>query len=140
MDSRRPRNGIAGFTNAALRQDRTIVIGRVGQFCGGVRVAEAPSWVTDNALMTSHIDPKIDLDFLALCLEGCQLNRSKIGNYLPLINQRVVHEAKIPLPELSVQRQVVSEIRERDRLADSILKHIETTRLLQSQLSAEFMK
>lgn len=120
-------NGISGFTHSFLCNDKTIVIGRVGQFCGCVCLANEPSWITDNALMISHMDNRVDLKYLALCLEGSRLNQRKIGNYLPLINQRVVHETRIPLPNLNIQARFVEEIVHKDGLVQILDQYTSDT-------------
>jgi type I restriction enzyme M protein len=117
-------NGISGFTDVPSHVGGTIAIGRVGQFCGCVHVTESLSWITDNALMCARVDRAVDLKFLAFCLEGSRLNQKKIGNYLPLINQRVVHETIIPLPSLRVQHRFLEEIGEVDRIVQTLRQHV----------------
>ena len=43
-------NGILGYTGKKFSEQRLLVIGRVGAYCGCVHIAEAPNWITDNAL------------------------------------------------------------------------------------------
>ena len=47
-------NGIAWYTDDVLTEKDTIVIGRVGAYCGNVRLAKGPKWITDNAIYISE--------------------------------------------------------------------------------------
>jgi type I restriction enzyme, S subunit len=116
------------------------VIGRVGQFCGCVAVTSGPSWITDNALMAKLIDSKIDIDFLALCLEDKKLNQMKIGNYLPLVNQNVVHETLIPLPDLPTQHAVISEVRMIDEAIKLVGEQVVATNAIGMKLCEALME
>ncbi|MGI8502533.1 MAG: hypothetical protein ACR2LR_15555 [Hassallia sp.] len=100
-------NGISGYTTVPLPNinGSTVVVGRVGQFCGATHLTKGAVWVTDNALYPAQTDQSLDIRFLAICLKGLNLNRGKLGEYLPLITQKVVHEARIP--SLSKQDQQV---------------------------------
>jgi type I restriction enzyme, S subunit len=107
-------NGISGFASEGMAaiEDRVVVIGRVGQFCGSVWLADPPCRITDNALYSSELKPDFDVEFLSLCLENLQLNRSKLGTYLPLVTQTLVHGMEIPKPDLEHQRKLVAQHRE----------------------------
>lgn len=99
-------NGISGYTDKPLLDTKefTVVIGRVGQFCGVTHLVKGPVWITDNALFPIHLSQTVDAEYLAICLKGLNLNKGKLGEYLPLINQRVVHDARIPLPSINDQK------------------------------------
>lgn len=107
-------NGIAGYTSKPLTgvPVPTVVIGRVGQFCGVTCLTIGQAWITDNALYPVSIDECIDMAFLSLVLRGRQLNRGKLGEYLPLITQKVVHATLIPVPDRGTQRRAVDAVRE----------------------------
>ena len=48
-------NGIAWYTDTTLIPFDTLVIGRVGAYCGNVRLVKGNKWITDNALYISSI-------------------------------------------------------------------------------------
>ena len=54
-------NGIAGYHNEYLVDEETVVIGRVGYYCGSVHITEPKAWVTDNAFITIY--PKGCIDY-----------------------------------------------------------------------------
>jgi len=47
-----------------------------------------------------------------ICLKGARLNMSELGEYLPLITQKVVHDTVIPLPDIGRQRESISAFEE----------------------------
>lgn len=102
-------NGICAYVAESMTtiSEKIIVVGRVGQFCGVTRLVEGPVWVTDNALYPVQLDVGMDMSFLALCLRGANLNYGKLGEYLPLITQAVVHDARVPKPSMAMQLEWV---------------------------------
>ena len=100
-------NGILGYTSKKFSEERLLVIGRVGAYCGCVHIAEAPNWITDNALYPEKwFSSEISLDFLAEQLRHFNLNRFQRKGGQPLVTQSILHQLKIPLPSLSEQRTV----------------------------------
>lgn len=111
-------NGISGYAETGMDgvSEPTVVIGRVGQFCGVTSMTSGPCWITDNALYPSRMSSEILPEFLALCLRAANLNRNKLGEYLPLITQEVVHKIEIPVPARSEQATAIEDF---TRIADS---------------------
>lgn len=103
-------NGINGTHSKYNLEDCTVVIGRVGAYCGAVHITEQKSWVTDNALYVKELLQPIDIHFLALSLISVNLNQyAKVGGQ-PSISQSTVLERKIPLPDIDTQKAIVAEI------------------------------
>jgi hypothetical protein len=98
-------NGLAGYVSEPLQgcTKATVVVGRVGQYCGTTLLTEGPAWITDNALYPALLKSPTDMRFLAACLEGANLNTGKLGEYLPLVTQKVVHAVEIPIVPLDEQ-------------------------------------
>ncbi|KAB2869405.1 MAG: N-6 DNA methylase, partial [Bacteroidales bacterium] len=84
-------NGIAGYHNEYFIESPTIVIGRVGAYCGSIHIAQPCSWITDNGLyVTEYLRKDVNQTFLALMLRALNLNRfAKIGGQ-PSISQTTV--------------------------------------------------
>ncbi|RKU31515.1 hypothetical protein C6497_01585 [Candidatus Poribacteria bacterium] len=100
-------NGILGYTTKKFSDQRLLVIGRVGAYCGCVHIAECPNWITDNALYPEKwFCNEVSLDFLAEQLRHCNLNKLQRRGGQPLITQSILHQFKIPLPPLSEQRAI----------------------------------
>ncbi len=97
-------NGVLGYTSKGFSEQRLLVIGRVGEYCGCVHIAEAPNWITDNALYSERwFNSGVSLDFLAEQLKHFNLNRLKRRGGQPPVTQSIIHELKIPLSPLSEQ-------------------------------------
>jgi type I restriction enzyme M protein len=103
-------NGINGTHNEYLFESPTIVIGRVGAYCGAVHLTEPKAWITDNGLYVKELLKPIDLKFLEQSLRSLNLNQyAKVGGQ-PSISQAIVLERTIALPDLATQQAIVAEI------------------------------
>jgi type I restriction enzyme S subunit len=70
-------NGVNGYHDKGNVEEETLVIGRVGFYCGSVHLTPPLAWVTDNALIVRH-DPNRTLRrFLYFALQA--VNRVWIG-------------------------------------------------------------
>jgi restriction endonuclease S subunit len=112
-------NGINGYHNEYFLENSTIVIGRVGAYCGAVHVTEPKSWITDNGLYVTAYLKKIELGFLSQLLTQLNLNKyAKVGGQ-PSISQKTVTELSIPYPSLETQRQIVTQIEKEQALVNA---------------------
>ena len=101
-------NGILGYTSQIFSSDRQLVIGRVGAYCGCVHIAEAPNWITDNALYSERFMGDISLDFIAEYLRFSNLNSLQMKGGQPLITQSILHKFYIILPSLIEQQEIAN--------------------------------
>ena len=81
-------NGITGYHDQFNVSQPTIVIGRVGFYCGSVHITPSKAWVTDNAFVTSFSHVNIHLDFLAWLLKATNLNEHDNATAQPVISGR----------------------------------------------------
>lgn len=135
-------NGISGYTDTVMAgtSEPTVVIGRVGQFCGVTSMTAGPCWITDNALYPAKISQDIHPAFLAICLRASNLNRSKLGEYLPLITQEVVHKIEIPIPTTSDQSAAVTEFEQIEAAEASLKRRLSETRSLMMHVMNEMIE
>ena len=118
-------NGINGFHNDYFIDQATIVIGRVGAYCGAVHVTSPKSWVTDNGLYVINFFQKIEIEFLSQMLTQLNLNQyAKIGGQ-PSISQKTVTNLSIPVPTLETQRAIVKRLKLEKDLVDANKQLIE---------------
>ena len=104
-------NGISGFHSEYFVEDSSIVIGRVGAYCGAVHIADPKAWVSDNGLYVTTYKREINQRFLAQVLTQLKLNQfAKVGGQ-PSISQTTVYECRIPVPPLNTQQAIVTEIK-----------------------------
>jgi type I restriction enzyme S subunit len=66
-------NGITGYHNSQNITKSTLVIGRVGYYCGSVHVTPEKAWVTDNAFITTFAAEHMSLRFIYWLLKATDL-------------------------------------------------------------------
>jgi type I restriction enzyme S subunit len=111
-------NGVMGFSREwLLDTPQTLIIGRVGEYCGAIHTASGKIWITDNALYAKEwLNPKADLEFVASFLKYFDLNRFKRMAGQPLVTQGMINQHKIPLPpSVDEQLEITSIFRTLDR-------------------------
>jgi type I restriction enzyme M protein len=112
-------NDINGYHNEYFLEEPTIVIGRVGAYCGVVHITQKKSWVTDNGLYVTSFLKRIEIKFLSQLLSQLNLNRyAKVGGQ-PSISQKTVTELKISVPDLAVQKEIVNQLEKEQKLINS---------------------
>jgi type I restriction enzyme M protein len=103
-------NGINGYHTEFFLDHSTIVIGRVGAYCGAVHITQPKSWVTDNGLYVTDFLKEVNIKYLAQLLIQLNLNKyAKVGGQ-PSISQKTVTELQIPLPDMKLQEEIVSKL------------------------------
>jgi len=118
-------NGILGYTSSFLIEYETIVIGRVGEYCGAVYKVPPKVWITDNALYFREINRELNLDFLTYYLSWMNLNRFKKKSGQPLLTQSILYELKLAVPSLSEQKQIAEILSTVDRKLELLRKRRE---------------
>lgn len=101
-------NGIVGYHNEYIADGPTIVIGRVGEYCGSVHLTKNKSWITDNGLYPIEFFKKIDTSYLKDTLSFANLNNYARKTGQPSISQSSIANVEIPLPPLSEQKQIAA--------------------------------
>ena len=90
-------NGILGYTNHSNAEGESIVIGRVGAYCGSLYIENRPIWITDNALLAKPI--KTDFSkYLLYLLKSLDLNSMAEGSSHPLLTQTLLNSIEIDIP------------------------------------------
>lgn len=98
-------NGITGYYHSALLNEPTIVIGRVGEYCGNVFKTPAKSWVTDNAMLVSEaLMKEYDIDFFTLKLNSLNFKQFSDSTGQPKITQGSIGSVLFAYPS-SVDEQ-----------------------------------
>ena len=98
-------NGITGYYHSALLNDPTIVIGRVGEYCGNVFQTPEKSWVTDNAMLVSDVlMTEYNIDFFTLKLNSLNFKQFSDSTGQPKITQGSIGSVLFAYP-LNVDEQ-----------------------------------
>lgn len=98
-------NGIAGYHDEALVDEPTLVIGRVGHYCGNAYATDGAAWISDNAIYASNVAAGVAVQYLRLVFEQANLRRMAQGGAQPFVSQTLLNSIPIPLP--SPDEQVV---------------------------------
>jgi type I restriction enzyme S subunit len=106
-------NGVNGYHKDFLVPSGTIVIGRVGVYCGAIHMTTQSAWVTDNALIVTikHRDLLLP-SYLAAALRHANLNQYANRSSQPLISGARLYPVQIAVPPLSEQQQFALTIAE----------------------------
>ena len=95
-------NGILGYTDKS-NFSHTIVVGRVGAYCGSIYVEENSCWVSDNAIAGVPKEGQ-DLTYLYYVLKSLNLNSKQIGSSQPLITQSMLKDMVVDI-EIDIEKQ-----------------------------------
>ncbi len=99
-------NGVLGYSKEYFMSTPTLVLGRVGVYCGNAFVAEGKYWVSDNALYAKELQRDCDLHYVCEFLRYYDLNRFRHMGGQPLITQGIVNERVVPFPPLAEQKGI----------------------------------
>ena len=98
-------NGVIGRAGKANADAGSIVIGRVGSYCGSLYFSNKRCWVTDNAIRATALDDN-DSRFLFYLLGTLGLNNWRAGSGQPLLNQDILSRIPAAVPEPVEQRAI----------------------------------
>ena len=105
-------NGITGYHNKYLVDKETVVIGRVGYYCGSVYITEPKAWVTDNAFITIYPTGCIDRDYLVFTLRSMNLGQNNNATAQPVVSGKKIYPKLFPLPPLEEQKRIAIKLKE----------------------------
>ena len=100
-------NGITGYHDQFNIEESTIVIGRVGYYCGSVYLVKEKAWVTDNALITFFDKEKIEIVFLYRLLSFTDLRQNDSSTAQPVISGGKIYPISVTIPSLPEQKEIV---------------------------------
>lgn len=89
-------NGIIGYSDKYNANENTIIIGRVGAYCGSVHFSSRKCWVTDNAIIVKCNNN--DELFWFFYLNSIGLNNHRTGSGQPLLNQSILKSIVVDVP------------------------------------------
>ncbi|WP_169392003.1 MULTISPECIES: restriction endonuclease subunit S [Psychrobacter] len=98
-------NGVIGHSDSANSKEKSIIIGRVGTYCGSVYYSPDRAWVTDNAIKAFALGENSAL-FLYFLLKDLNLNNWREGSGQPLINQTILKNIEVVVPHPEEQKAI----------------------------------
>lgn len=113
-------NGIVGYFDKPLVSKDTLIIGRVGYYCGSVYLSNTDCWVTDNALIITLFTNMIDKKFLLYLLRFLDLKYYSVSTAQPVISGKRIYPVPIPIPPLAEQKRIVEKLESLLPLCDQL--------------------
>jgi type I restriction enzyme S subunit len=117
-------NGINGYHDKQNINEPTLVIGRVGFYCGSVHLTPEKAWVTDNAFITDCSKSNIYKKFLYWLLKGTNLKERDSATAQPVISGKKVYPLVVGVPPLEEQPRIVKKLEELLTLCDQLEANI----------------
>jgi len=102
-------NGLIGHADKINSDQNTIIIGRVGSYCGSVHFSDKPCWVSDNAIICTSKNPEDSL-FWYYFLKFSDLNQYRSGSGQPLLNQGTLNSISCEVPRALTERVRIGEL------------------------------
>jgi len=132
-------NGVMGYASSALLDYETIVLGRVGEYCGVVHRPPCDCWITDNAIFISEAKHKYIRDFLYFMLVRLNVAQFRNKGGQPLITQQILNPLPIPLPPLPEQKKIAAILSSVDDAIRSTQAVIDQARTLKKGLLGQLL-
>ena len=108
-------NGISGYSNKGFNEGISLLIGRVGEYCGIVHLVDGLYWITDNCLYTKTFDNQSNIIYYSLLLKYLKLNRLKNKGGQPLVTQKPILNLKVKVPTHKEQQKIASVLSKADK-------------------------
>jgi len=94
-------NGKIGYVEE-WNFDKGIIIGRVGAYCGNIKMSLEKFWASDNTIVSWAKNKDDKLFYYYQLLEGLNLNRFSTGSAQPLLTQTTIKSIKFISPNKNI--------------------------------------
>ena len=109
-------NGIAWYTEEALIDFPTVIIGRVGAQCGNIHAVTAPVWITDNAIyIKEQKTTAYTLEFLTELMRMMDFYQYADFSGQPKITQKPLETLEYITPPLELQKKYTTFVEQVDK-------------------------
>lgn len=132
-------NGINGYCNEVLLNDATVVIGRVGEYCGCVHKTVSQAWVTDNALYIKKLNSNYDLDFVYQLLDFSELSKLRKESGQPLVSQQPIYDLSVFTPPFPEQKKIAAILTSVDEVIEKTQAQIDKLKDLKTGMMQELL-
>ena len=102
-------NGILGYADEYNVDEKIIIVGRVGAYCGSIFSEKEKIWLSDNALGVLAKE-NVDIDFLYYLLKKINLNKQAIGGAQPLLTQGIINQIEVVIPENESEQNSIASV------------------------------
>jgi type I restriction enzyme S subunit len=128
-------NGINGHHDQSNVSAPTIVIGRVGFYCGSVHLTPSIAWITDNALRVKFDPAKLDRKYLYFALQGTDLRQNMSSTAQPVISGQKIYPLSFNLPTLLEQTEIVRRVETLFAFADRLEARLQAAQTATNRLT-----
>ena len=132
-------NGIAWYTEEALIDFSTIIIGRVGAQCGNIHMVTTPVWITDNAIYIKEQKTKAyTLEFLTELMRMMNFYQYADFSGQPKITQKPLETLEYIMPPIELQMEYTAFVEQVDKSKFEIQKSLEKLETLKKSLMQKY--
>ncbi|OXZ34247.1 restriction endonuclease subunit S [Finegoldia magna] len=122
-------NGIFDYSSD-FNNENSIIIGRVGAYCGSVYYCKDKCWISDNAISATIKDKdNNDIKFFYYFLYDMDLNQLRIGTSQPLLNQDILKNIDAVVFDTIIQRKIsniLSNLDSKIEINNKIISNLES--------------
>jgi len=130
-------NGILGYSDTTNSDEDTVIIGRVGAYCGSQYYSTKKCWVTDNAIR-ARVRNNADSHYMFYLLRTLHLNSRAGGSGQPLLNQSILNAIEIVVPDKSEQKAIAAVLSSLDDKIELLRKQNETLEAIAQAIFKEW--
>ena len=132
-------NGIAWYTDSSLVDYPTVIIGRVGAWCGNVHMVTVPVWITDNAIyIKEQKTNKFTLEFLTELMKVMDFHQYADFSGQPKITQKPLETLEYLTPPVEMQNEFTDFVHQVDKLKFEVQKSLKETQTLMDSLMQQY--
>lgn len=115
-------NGIIGYSDKYIFNS-SIIIGRVGAYCGAVFYESNKFWASDNTIVVKNKE-NFDIHFLSYLVTLINLNWFSGGSAQPLLTHGWIKPVKVEIPNFNLQQKIAKILSSYDDLIENNLQRI----------------
>lgn len=132
-------NGIAWYTDEAMINFSTLIIGRVGVYCGNVRLVNGPVWITDNAIyIKDFLTNKFNLQFLHQLMININFSQFADFSGQPKITQKPLDNSEYIIPPIDLQNEFAHFVEKIEKLKATIKRSLVKLEILKKSLMQKY--
>ncbi len=131
-------NGVLGYANEFNARGESIVIGRVGAYCGSLYFENQKIWVSDNAIL-GKAKNDVYLYFIFYFLRNMNLNDFAEGSSHPLLTQTLLNKVELKKPSINLLEKFNPQIESYFRKKETNSVQIRTLEKMRDTLLPKLM-
>lgn len=98
-------NGILDYTDQNNQDGESLIIGRVGAYCGCVYSHYGKCWISDNAIV-GKVKEGNDFYYCYYLLKRLNLNSRHVGSGQPLMTQEILNNIEVNPCDYKIQKKI----------------------------------